>query len=173
LRSDEIRQFNIEILNWPGPLWKGDREEWRALQRWTNSGYNTHMHGNNTRSLPHSYLLSQTSKNSMFLFLGFFSSTKLENRRIEQVLSKRWGAWHRWEGGGGRQRGSWMNLVQIMYIHVCKCKNDTGWNCSRNWGWGMKESSGGGEFNMIYLIHCKNLCKCYSVPSPNTIIIKN
>jgi hypothetical protein len=24
----------------------------------------------------------------------------------------------------------------------------------------MKESSGGGEFSVIYLIHCKNFCKC-------------
>jgi hypothetical protein len=29
----------------------------------------------------------------------------------------------------------------------------------------MKESSGGGlNLSMIYFIHCKNLCKCYSVP---------
>jgi hypothetical protein len=38
-----------------------------------------------------------------------------------------------------------MNMVQIMYTHVCKCKNDTCWNCSRNWEGGIKESSGGGE----------------------------
>jgi hypothetical protein len=24
--------------------------------------------------------------------------------------------------------------------------------------------------SMIYLIHCKNLCKCYSVPPPSTTI---
>jgi hypothetical protein len=28
-------------------------------------------------------------------------------------------------GGGGRERGRKMNMVQIMYTHVCKCKNDT------------------------------------------------
>jgi hypothetical protein len=37
-------------------------------------------------------------------------------------------------------------VVQIMYIHVSKCKYDTCWNCCRNGGGGMKESSGGGEF---------------------------
>jgi hypothetical protein len=37
---------------------------------------------------------------------------------------------------------------------------------------GMKESSGGVNSSIIYLIHCKNLCKYYSVPSPSTIIIK-
>jgi hypothetical protein len=27
-----------------------------------------------------------------------------------------------------------------------------------------------GEFSMIYLIHCKNLCKCYIVPTHSTTI---
>jgi hypothetical protein len=38
----------------------------------------------------------------------------------------------------------------------------------RNQAKGMGESSGGGEFSMIYLIHCRNLCKCYSVFPPST-----
>jgi hypothetical protein len=40
-------------------------------------------------------------------------------------------------------------------------------------GVGMEKSSGGGEFkyDMIYLIHCKNFCKCYNAPSPRTTII--
>jgi hypothetical protein len=33
-------------------------------------------------------------------------------------------------------------------------------------GGGRGESSGGG--NQVYLIHCKNLCKCYNVPTPST-----
>jgi hypothetical protein len=57
-------------------------------------------------------------------------------------------------GGKGRHKGEWgggirgrrINMVQIMYIHVSKCKNDTCWNCSWNEGQGMKESSRGGEF---------------------------
>jgi hypothetical protein len=35
---------------------------------------------------------------------------------------------------------------------------------------GMGERSGGrGNSTFIYLIHCKNLCKCYDVPTPSTI----
>jgi hypothetical protein len=33
-------------------------------------------------------------------------------------------------------------------------------------GWGIRERGRGNEFNMIYLIHCKNLCKCHNVPHP-------
>jgi hypothetical protein len=32
---------------------------------------------------------------------------------------------HWLEGGGGGERHRRMNVVQIMYKHVCKCKNDT------------------------------------------------
>jgi hypothetical protein len=35
-------------------------------------------------------------------------------------------------------------------------------------GVGMKESSRGSEFT--YDIHCKNICKCYNLPPPSTII---
>jgi hypothetical protein len=71
-----------------------------------------------------------------------------------------------------------MNMVQIMCTHVCKCKNDICWNCSRNQGRVVKESSGGWwkravegvNSSMIYLIHCKNLCKCCNVPLPSTTI---
>jgi hypothetical protein len=60
---------------------------------------------------------------SLFIFYAF--STKLENRRAEQVL---------WQGveeggtsgeGGGGERSRRMNMVQIMYTHVYKCKNGT------------------------------------------------
>jgi hypothetical protein len=37
--------------------------------------------------------------------------------RAEQVLSR--------ERGGGRKRDRRMNMMQIMYTHVCKSKNDT------------------------------------------------
>jgi hypothetical protein len=32
----------------------------------------------------------------------------------------------------------------------------------------MRERSEGGNSIMMYLIHCKNLCKCYNVPTPRT-----
>jgi hypothetical protein len=38
-------------------------------------------------------------------------------------------------------------------------------------GGGMKESSGEGlNSSMIYLMHCKNLCKCHNVHLPSTTI---
>jgi hypothetical protein len=37
---------------------------------------------------------------------------------------------------------------------------------------GMKVNIGGGDSSVIYLIYCKNFCKCYKVPSPNTTIKK-
>jgi hypothetical protein len=59
-----------------------------------------------------------------------------------------------------------MNMVQTMYSHACKCKNDT---CFRIRGRGMRERSGGGcNSRMIHLIHGKNLYKCFNVPTPST-----
>jgi hypothetical protein len=53
--------------------------------------------------------LSQTSKNAVFLIIAYvFSSTKLENNRVEQILP----------GSGG------VGVAQTMYTHVSKCKND-------------------------------------------------
>jgi hypothetical protein len=51
-------------------------------------------------------------------------------------------------GGGGRERGRRMNMVQIMYTYVCKIPVETVLGIR---GEGMKESSGGGEFkyNML------------------------
>jgi hypothetical protein len=33
----------------------------------------------------------------------------------------------------------------------------------------LKESSGGVNSSVIYLIHCKNFCKCHNVLPPSTI----
>jgi hypothetical protein len=47
----------------------------------------------------------------------FFSCTKLENRRAEQVLPEG-GGWHLWKGGRGRE------IVKSEYgTHVCKWEN--------------------------------------------------
>jgi hypothetical protein len=53
----------------------------------------------------------------------YFSFTKLENRRVEQVLWREvlGTSW----GGGSRERGRKMNMVQIICTHVCKFKNDS------------------------------------------------
>jgi hypothetical protein len=61
--------------------------------------------------------------------MSFFSSTKLENRRMEQVL---WGVGSGREGlvpvggEGGRERGYESEYcAKNVYTHECKCKNDT------------------------------------------------
>jgi hypothetical protein len=66
-----------------------------------------------------------------------------------------------------------VNMVQILCIHVCKWKNDTCGNYSRNRGKeGQRRMVERVNSNMIYLIHCKNFCKCDNVPSPSTTIKK-
>jgi hypothetical protein len=35
-------------------------------------------------------------------------------------------------------------------------------------GGGIKKNRGRMNSSMIYLIHCKNFCKCHSVPTPRT-----
>jgi hypothetical protein len=60
-----------------------------------------------------------------------------------------------------------MNAVQIKYTHECECKNDTRWNCSRNQGRGeWRRLVEGVNSSRIYLVHCKNLCKCYNYTHP-------
>jgi hypothetical protein len=72
---------------------------------------------------------------------------------------------------GEQERGRRMNTLQIMYSHACKHRHDNCWNCSRSQGkggWGQQWR--GVNASMIYLIHCKNLCKCYNVPPCRTAI---
>jgi hypothetical protein len=40
-----------------------------------------------------------------------------------------------------------VHMVEILYIHVCKWKNETCWTIPRMGGGGIKENDGGGEFN--------------------------
>jgi hypothetical protein len=46
------------------------------------------------------------------------------------------------------------------------------WYLLRLLGGGWKRAAEGVNSSMIYLIHCKNLCKCYNVSPPSTAIIK-
>jgi hypothetical protein len=52
-------------------------------------------------------------------------STELKNRRKEQVLPMAGKGRHWWKEGGDREKIRRMNTMQIMYIYVCKYKNDT------------------------------------------------
>jgi hypothetical protein len=66
--------------------------------------------------------------------------------------------------------GRRMNMVQTMYIHVYKCRNDTCWTARKIREGCMSENSGRVNSSMIYLMHYKNLCKCYNVSRPSTTI---
>jgi hypothetical protein len=125
----------------------------------------THIHTHTYMEVP--------QENSLWSYLKqakmsgfFFSFTKLENRRVKQVLPGVGG------GTSGKGRGGWrrVNMVQILCIHVCKWKNEICWNCSRNQGRGIKKNGEGVDSSMIYLIHCRNFCKCHNVPPPSTTI---
>jgi hypothetical protein len=59
-----------------------------------------------------------------------------------------------------------MNMVQIMYTHVCKCKIIPVESVEGRW----KREVEGVYSSIVYLIHYKNLCKCYNVPTLNTTI---
>jgi hypothetical protein len=89
--------------------------------------------------------------NGMFLVLSFMFF--LQDRRIGGLKGE---GWYWWEEGGGREKGSRKNMIQTMYTHVCKCKNDMGQDIGKK--------RAGENSSVIYLILCKNLCKCNNVP---------
>jgi hypothetical protein len=58
----------------------------------------------------YSYLYLKLAKHYVFLISYIYSSTKLENKRLEQVLP-----------GSGKGVGA---VTRTMYTHASKCKND-------------------------------------------------
>jgi hypothetical protein len=54
-------------------------------------------------------------------------------------------------------------MVQMLCTRVCKWKNETCLNYSRNGERGLKENDGKVNSSIIYLICCKNFCKCHDV----------
>jgi hypothetical protein len=73
-----------------------------------------------------------------------------------------------WRGGGG-EKSRRMNMVQTMFTHECKFKKMIPVETVPGiLGW--RAVGGRGNSNMMYLIHCKNLCKCHNVPTPSTTI---
>jgi hypothetical protein len=66
-----------------------------------------------------------------------------------------------WRGEEMRKCCKKVNSIQILCIPAYKYKSDTCWNSSRNAVKGVNSS-------MIYLILCKNFCKCHKVPLPST-----
>jgi hypothetical protein len=79
------------------------------------------------------------------------------------------------EGGiGGRcqeknRRWIWCKQCIHKFVHVKMTAVETVLGIR---GGRVEERSRGGNSSMIYLIHCKNLCICYNVPTPSTIIKK-
>jgi hypothetical protein len=85
--------MNIEILNWPQPSWEGDQGRVKRTGRDEPIGVVIHICMETTQVISLcSYLYLKLAKHHVSLIMFFvFSSTKLENRRVEQVL----------RGGGG------------------------------------------------------------------------
>jgi hypothetical protein len=79
----------------------------------------------------------------------------LENRRAEQVL----GRWSQWDGKVLGKGGRRVNVIQKcvhMYVNAKMIPTET----VPGVGEGDKESRGGVNSRMMYLKHCKSLCKC-------------
>jgi hypothetical protein len=77
----------------------------------------------------------------------------LENRRAKQVPPRGEG-WHHGKGELAGKVGRRVNIMQKMCTRSCKCKE-------------VKRVVV--NSSMIYLIHCKNLCKGHNVPPASTI----
>jgi hypothetical protein len=65
--------------------------------------------------------------NSLYSYLkqtkmSFFFFTKLENRRVEQVL---FGGWFQWKVKDIETGYRRVNMVQVLCTNVCKWKNET------------------------------------------------
>jgi hypothetical protein len=78
--------------------------------------------------------------------MSFIFIYKIREKRMEQVLPAG-------EGGCTSERGKEMgkglgkvHIIKILCTHVCKWKNDTSRNCSRNGGRRIEENDGGCEF---------------------------
>jgi hypothetical protein len=73
-------------------------------------------------------ILSQKKKKVSFLL---FSITKSENKKQNSSCE---GEGYHWEGEEVGKGGRKVNMVQILCTHVCKWKNETCGNYSRNGG---------------------------------------
>jgi hypothetical protein len=106
---------------------------------------------------------------SKIVIFFLFSSTKSENsREMEQVLQgdvvKGVGISRRSEVTGKGCRYKFRVWMYTQYV----CENDTSWTIP-GMGGGCKGEQGRVNSSIIHLIHCKNFCKCHSVPPLNTI----
>jgi hypothetical protein len=116
-----------------------------------------------------SYLYLKQAKMSFFSFIfSFFLLQKSENRRAELVLPRGGGVWTTgWvQGVGG---WIWYKKCVHMYVNAKMILVETVPGIrERRW----RRVVEGVYSSTMYLTHCKNLCKCHSVPPPSTIIKK-
>jgi hypothetical protein len=119
---------NIAILNWPRPLMRRGVESNEETDRAEPISIVIHICMETTQRIsPYSYLYLKLAKCHAFLifvFCIFFYKIG----RLELVQSGGWVSVSHppiGEGAGGGERSRRMNMVQIMYTYVCKCKNDT------------------------------------------------
>jgi hypothetical protein len=83
------------------------------------------------------------------------------------------GGWYQWEGEVAGKRGRRMNKMQKLCTHVCKCKNSTCWNYSRNGEQGVNENNGWGEFKYDILdTLLRTFINATMYPLPSTTIKK-
>jgi hypothetical protein len=81
-----------------------------------------------------------------------FSSIKSENRSVEPVL---WGEERRFQWEEGRRTNTAQKICH-KYANAKMVSVKT-----------IPGMGGGGELSKIYLIHCKNFCKCHRAPQPH------
>jgi hypothetical protein len=76
----------------------------------------------------------------------YFSFTKPQNRRVEQVLSRNMGVGISGRGEDVEKGCRRVSIVQILCTHVCEWKNNTCCNYSMNGGRRIKDSGEGDKF---------------------------
>jgi hypothetical protein len=77
--------------------------------------------------------------------------------------------WFQWEGEEVRKGYRRVNMVQILYTHVSKWKNDPVETISGIGGEeGERRMVEAVNSCMIYVIYCKNFGKCHNVPLLST-----
>jgi hypothetical protein len=148
LYKNEYRNLKLAGATMGWVLEKSEKD----LRRWTKYDCNTYAWNYHMFHVIHMYHMCiypylKLAKRSCFSFylLSFFFCKIGKQEGETGTVGWGWG-WHQWEERGGQERDRRMNKVQKMYRNVCKCKNDTCWNCPRIGGGEIKEKSGNGEF---------------------------
>jgi hypothetical protein len=91
--------MNIVILNWQRPLWEGDYRVVKCSGRVEPVWVIIHICMETTQRISlYSYLYLKLACHDFLIIFYVFSSTKSENKRVDQVLPRGRG-WRAWGGG--------------------------------------------------------------------------